>query len=87
MIKEGQTAILTCDDQDGNEVKSKVRLKEIETHSFMPADFWFEYLDDSPKPIVHPDFGKSSIIKTELLLPEMLVEILINKNLLEVINE
>ena len=67
---EGQTGII--DWEDGK--KSKVIIKYIETHSFIPTDYWLEYLpEEKYRPLKHPDFGKNEYIKSEILLPYALL--------------
>ena len=57
---------------DGKE--SKVRIIDIESYSFMPTDYWLEYLEsESYRPLVHPDLGISEDIKSSILLPEGLM--------------
>jgi hypothetical protein len=81
-MEEGQIAILKTDDGKS----AKVRLEEIQRGSgIFPPDYWFSYVDDIPqkdKPIVHPDFGKSPIIKHEVVFPEGLIERLIEMDYL-----
>lgn len=61
---------------------AKVRLVEIE-HSrsgMFPDDYWFEYVEgETNKQVVHPDFKKSPLIKSEILLPEGLVDLVITR--------
>jgi hypothetical protein len=60
----------------GDGTSSKVRLKEITNYPSIgaPPDYWFEYQEDEKhRPLIHPDFGKNAIIKSEMLLPHFLV--------------
>lgn len=70
-LEIGQTGIMTW--ADGT--TSKVRVVGKETYSFMPNDYWFEYVEgETNKQLVHPDFGVSDFIKSEILLPEGLID-------------
>jgi hypothetical protein len=67
---EGQTGTINW----GDGKKSKVIIKYIETHSFVPTDYWLEYLpEEKYRPLKHPDFGKNEYIKSEILLPYALL--------------
>lgn len=66
---KGKTGIITW----GDKSTSKVIVKEVETHSWVPTDYWLDYADgESNKPIIHPDYGIKEIIKAPILLPEAL---------------
>ena len=61
---------------------AKVRLVEIEysRSGMFPDDYWFEYIEgETNKKIVHPDFKKSPLIKSEILLPKGLVDLVITR--------
>jgi hypothetical protein len=50
---------------------SRVLVKEVETYSCLPTDYWLEYLhEETHRPIIHPDYEINPIIKSQLLLPE-----------------
>jgi hypothetical protein len=60
----------------GNGTTSKVRIVDVETYSFMSTDYWLEYLDtEENRPLIHPDYGKEDIIKSQILLPEGLMDL------------
>jgi hypothetical protein len=73
----------TCTITFGDETTARVRVVNID-HSksgMFPSDYWFEYLEgETNRQIIHPDFGKSNFIKSELLLPEGLVAMVITKD-------
>lgn len=51
-----------------------VRIKEIKQYNMFPNDYWLEYMEgETNKLLVHPDYGKNDLIKSEILLPEVLV--------------
>lgn len=71
MSKIGQTGTITW----GNGTTSKVIISHIDTYSCLPTDYWLSYAEgETNRPIVHPDFGKLDLIKTELVLPEGLMD-------------
>lgn len=73
VIEAGKTGVLSF----GDGSKSRVKLVEIEysKSGMFPTDYWLEYAEDEThRPLVHPDFGKNDIIKTEILLPEFLFQ-------------
>jgi len=70
-LQVGQTGTMNW--ADGT--SSKVKVVGVESYSFMPTDYWFEYEQgETNKQLVHPDFGKSDFIKAEILLPEGLID-------------
>lgn len=76
-MKIGQNCTLKF----GDGTSAKVELVSIDTHSFMPSDYWFKYQDDETnKQLVHPDFGKQDYIKSEILLPEGLVRLIVTED-------
>ena len=61
---------------------AKVRLVEIEQSrsGIFPDYYWFEYVEgETNKQVVHPDFKKSPLIKSEILLPKILVDLVITR--------
>lgn len=79
-LKVNQTGTLSF----GEKGSSKVRIVEIEPSrsGIFPTDYWFEYLEEETnRPLIHPDFGKSDIIKSEILLPEGLVKMVFTPDL------
>lgn len=72
-MEKGATGTITF----GDNSTAKVKLVERQTYpaSGMPTDYWLEYAEgETNKKLVHPDFGTSSLIKSEILLPEFLFE-------------
>jgi hypothetical protein len=68
-LEIGQTGTMNW--ADGSTAKVEVVGKE--TYSFMPTDYWFEYVEgETNKQLVHPDLGQAHI-KASILLPEGLV--------------
>ena len=64
---KGKTGIIDW----GEGKTSKVVIKEVDTYSYLPTDYWLDYLPgETHKPLVHPDYGHKSIIKAPILLPE-----------------
>jgi hypothetical protein len=67
----------------GDGSSARVYIMEIE-HSrsgMFPSDYWFEYEEgETNRQIVHPDFGKSLIIKSSIVLPEELVSMIFKKD-------
>lgn len=58
---------------------AKLELIEIVQNSYTPNDYWFNYIDgETNRQLVHPDYGKKSFIKGEVLLPEGLVDLIID---------
>jgi hypothetical protein len=77
-MKIGQNCTLKF----GDNSSANVELVSIDTYSFMPSDYWFKYQEgESNKQLVHPDFGKEDYIKSEILLPEGLVKMIVTENL------
>jgi hypothetical protein len=73
MIK-GQTGTLNW----GKNETSRVIIVDIDTYSSLPSDVWMEYLDDEThRPLIHPDFGKSPMVKGSILLPEAVVDMVL----------
>lgn len=65
----GKTGTITW----GDKSTSKVIVKEVETYSWLPTDYWLDYSpDETNKPVIHPDWGVKKIIKAPILLPEAL---------------
>lgn len=67
----------------GDNSTAKVRLIEIDysRSGMFPDDYWFEYLEDElNRQVIHPDFKKSPLIKSELLLPKTLVDLVISRS-------
>lgn len=72
-LEIGQTGTMNW--KDGT--SAKVKLVDKETYSTMPSDYWFEYQEgETNKQLVHPDYGKSDFIKSEIVLPEGLIDYL-----------
>ena len=70
-MKKGQTGTLNW----GKNETSRVKIVDIDTYSSLPSDVWMEYLDDEThRPLVHPEFGASPIIKASILLPAAVVD-------------
>lgn len=75
-ISKGDTGILTF----GNNSTSKVKCIEVDNYSSLPKDYWFEYEEDeNNRPLVHPEFGKSDLIKSSILLPEFIASVSFKK--------
>ena len=71
ILQVGQTGTMNW--QDGT--SSRVRVVDKDTYTHMPTDYWFEYEEgETNKQLVHPDFGNSTLIKAEILLPEGLID-------------
>lgn len=82
-MKIGQTGILTT--EQGQSARIKLECIDESKSGLFPADYWFSYPEaksERDKPVVHPDFGKSSYIKHELALPEPFIERLIDSGYL-----
>lgn len=70
-MEAGSTGTLNF--ADGTSAKIKFVAKDTYPSSGMPSDYWLAYAEDETnRQVVHPDFGKSPVIKSEILLPEML---------------
>lgn len=53
---------------------ARVRVVDIDTYKYFTPDYWLEYTEgETNKLLVHPSYGKSKLIKSEILLPEVLV--------------
>ena len=75
-INVGDKGVLTF----GDNTKARVKVVDIDTHSYVPTDYWFEYEEgETNKQIVHPEFGKQSYIKSSVVLPETLVSMVFKK--------
>jgi hypothetical protein len=73
----------TCTITFGDDTTARLRVVSVDPSrsGMFPTDYWFEYLEgETNKKIVHPEFGKSSFIKSELVLPETLVAKVITKD-------
>ena len=76
-MNKGQTGTITW----GDGKTSKVEVVDVESYSVMPTDYWFKYRDEETyRPLIHPDFGKEDYIKSEILLPEGLVDLVFTKD-------
>lgn len=76
-MKIGQSCTLKF----GDGTSANIELVSIDTHSFLPSDYWFKYQDgETNRKLVHPDFGKADYIKAEILLPEGLVKLIVTEN-------
>ena len=72
----GKTGTLTFG--DGSSAKVIFVAKDNYPASGMPSDYWLEYAKgETNKSLVHPDFGKSPLIKSEILLPEFLFNMVV----------
>ena len=59
----------------GDNSIAKVIIKNIDTYSYMPTDYWLDYQEgEMNKQLVHPEYGSNPIIKAEILLPEGLLD-------------
>lgn len=66
---EGKTGILTF----GDNTLAKIKVVKKQTYSSMPNDYWLEYQEgETNRQIVHPDYGNSPHIISEILLPEFI---------------
>lgn len=66
---KGRTGVITF----GDGSTSKIKVVDVETYTYLPTDYWLEYAEgETNKPLVHPDYGTSPLIKSELLIPEMI---------------
>lgn len=78
-LNQNDTGILKF----GDNTTARVRVVSVD-HSrsgMFPTDYWFEYeKGETNKQIVHPDFGKSPIIKSSVVLPEGLVAMVFTKD-------
>lgn len=69
-MEVGQKGTITW--SDGK--TSRVILKDIESYSWLPTDYWLDYDEsETHRPLVHPDFGVSKLIKSPILLPSALL--------------
>lgn len=74
----GQISTITFNDN----TTAKIKLVHIDTYSTMPSDYWFDYVDgETNKQLIHPEYLKSSIIKSPIVLPIGLVELIIKPDL------
>jgi hypothetical protein len=63
---EGKTGTIKW----GDNTSSRVVVKEIESYSWLPSDYWLEYQEEEThRPVIHPDYGVSKIIKAPIILP------------------
>lgn len=57
-----------------NGTTARVRIVDIDTYKNFTPDYWLEYMEgETNKLLVHPGYGKNDLIKSEILLPEVLV--------------
>ncbi len=74
----GQISTITFNDN----TTAKIKLVHIDTYSTMPSDYWFDYVDgETNKQLIHPEYLKSSIIKSPIVLPIGLVELIVKSDL------
>ena len=74
----GQISTITFNDN----TTAKIKLVHIDTYSTMPSDYWFDYVDgETNKQLIHPEYLKSSIIKSPIVLPIGLVELIIKSEI------
>ncbi len=74
----GQISTITFNDN----TTAKIKLVHIDTYSTMHSDYWFDYVDgETNKQLIHPEYLKSSIIKSPIVLPIGLVELIIKPDL------
>lgn len=60
---------------------AKVRVVDIKHYRMFPSDYWLEYMEgETNKKLIHHDYGKNNSIKSEILLPEVL---LLNPDVIE----
>jgi len=77
-LKENDTGVIKF----GDGTSSKVYVVAIDNYrSGLPTDYWFEYQEEEThRPIIHPDLGKSDTIKSSIVLPEVLVYMVFTKD-------
>ena len=74
----GQISTITFNDN----TTAKIKLVHIDTYSTMPSDYWFDYVDgETNKQLIHPEYLKNPIIKSPIVLPIGLVELIIKPDL------
>ena len=66
---------------DNSTARVKVVSIDYSPSGFLSTDYWFEYEEgETNRQIVHPDLGKTPIIKSSIVLPEKLVELVFVKD-------
>lgn len=74
----GQISTITFNDN----TTAKIKLVHIDTYSTMPSDYWFDYVDgETNKQLIHPEYLENPIIKSPIVLPIGLVELIIKPDL------
>lgn len=66
---------------DNSTARVKVVSIDYSPSGFLSTDYWFEYEEgETNRQIIHPDLGKTPIIKSSIVLPEKLVELVFVKD-------
>lgn len=78
-LNQNDTGILKF--SDNTTARVKVVSVDHSNSRMFPTDYWFEYEDnETNRQIVHPDLGKTPIIKSSIVLPEELVRMVFVKD-------